>query len=129
VLSLTLGIGANTAIFQLIDTIRLRTLPVQKPQELAYLDLAKGSWRSGWSSTRSARFTYALWESIRTRQQGFSGTLAWSTTRFNLAEGGKERFAEGLFVRGDFFKVLGIPPASGRTFTEQDDQAGCGSPL
>ena len=128
VLSLALGIGANTAIFQLIDAIRLRTLPVQKPQELAYLDLAKGSWRSGWSSTRSARFTYALWESIRTRQQGFSGTLAWSAARFNLAEGGKVRFAEGLFVSGDFFKDLGIPAAIGRTFTEQDDQPGCGSP-
>ena len=78
VLSLALGIGANTAIFQLIDAIRLRILPVQKPQELAYIDMAKGSWRMGWSSTRSARFTYALWESIRTRQQGFSGMLAWS---------------------------------------------------
>jgi putative ABC transport system permease protein len=127
VMSLALGIGANTAIFQLIDAIRLRTLPVQKPQELAYLDLAKGSWRSGWSSTRSARFTYALWVSIRTRQQGFSGTLAWSATRFNIAEGGKVRFAEGLFVSGDFFKVLGVPPAIGRTFTEQHDQSGCGS--
>jgi hypothetical protein len=57
VLSLALGIGANTAIFQLIDAIRLRTLPVQKPQELAYIDLATGSWRSGWQSTRSARLT------------------------------------------------------------------------
>src|SRR6516225_5374125 len=71
VLSLALGVGANTAIFQLIDAIRLRTLPVQKPRELAYLDLAHGSWRMGWSSTRSARFTYALWESIRTQQRGF----------------------------------------------------------
>ena len=59
VLSLALGIGANTAIFQLIEAIRLRTLPVQRPQELAYIDMAKRSWRMGWSSTRSARFTYA----------------------------------------------------------------------
>ena len=57
VLSLALGIGANTAIFQLIDAIRLRTLPVEKPQELAYIDFAKGSRRSGWWSTRSANFT------------------------------------------------------------------------
>jgi putative ABC transport system permease protein len=105
VLSLALGIGANTAIFQLIDAIRLRTLLVQKPRELAYIDLARSSWRSGWQSTRSARLTYALWESIRTRQQGFSGTLAWSATRFNLAQGGQVRFAEGLFVSGDFFNV------------------------
>jgi putative ABC transport system permease protein len=128
VLSLALGIGANVAIFQLIDAIRLRTLPVQKPQQLAYIDLAKGSWQSGWQSSRSARLTYALWESIRTRQQGFSGTLAWSATRFNLAQGGQVRFAEGLFVSGGFFNVLGVPPEIGRTFNPQDDQPGCGSP-
>jgi putative ABC transport system permease protein len=128
VLSLALGIGANTAIFQLIDAIRLRTLPVQKPQELAYLDLARGSWRSGWQPTRSARFTYALWESIRTRQLAFSAMLAWSAMRFNLAEGGKARYAEGLFVSGDFFKVLGVPAEIGRTLTAEDDRPGCGNP-
>lgn len=128
VLSLALGIGANTAIFQLIDAIRLRTLPVQKPQELASIDLAKGSWQLGWSSTRNARFTYALWESIQKRQRGFSETMAWSAARFNLAEGGRVRYAEGLFVSGDFFKVLGIPAAIGRTLSAQDDRPGCGSP-
>jgi predicted permease len=128
VLSLALGIGANTAIFQLIDAIRLRSLPVQKPQELAYVDLARGSWRSGWSSTRSARLTFALWESIRNRQQAFSGMAAWSASRFNLAQAGRVRYAEGLFVNGDFFQVLGIPAEIGRTFTLQDDRQGCGNP-
>jgi len=82
----------------------------------------------GWSSGRRSRLTYALWESILTHQQGFSGMMAWSAMRFNLAQGGKERFAEGLSVSGDFFKVLGVPPVIGRTFTMQDDQPGCGSP-
>jgi hypothetical protein len=72
--------------------------------------------------------TYALWESLRTRQQGFSGTLAWGAARFNLAQGGQVRFAEGLFVSGNFFHMLGIPPEIGRTFSAQDDQPGCGSP-
>ena len=54
VLSLALGIGANIAIFELIDAIRMRPLPVANPQELAYLDFAHGSQRSGWWSTRSA---------------------------------------------------------------------------
>ena len=54
VLSLALGIGANTAIFELIDTVRLRALPVANPQELAYLDYAPNSTRGGWWSTRSA---------------------------------------------------------------------------
>jgi putative ABC transport system permease protein len=124
VLSLALGIGANTAIFQLIDAIRLRTLPVEKPQELGYIDMTRNSWRAGWSSTRSARFTYALWESIRDRQQGFSGIMTWSATRFNLAESGRGRYAEGLFVSGDFFRVLGVPAEIGRTFTAKDDRLG-----
>ena len=57
VLSLALGIGANTAIFQLIDAVRLRTLPIQNPQEMAYIDFARGSFTSGWSTTRSANLT------------------------------------------------------------------------
>ncbi len=128
VLSLALGIGANSAIFQLIDAIRMRTLPVEKPQELAYVDMAKDSWRMGWSSTRNARLTYALWESIRDRQEGFSGMLAWSATRFNLAEGGRARYAEGMFVNGEFFHVLGVPAEIGRTLAAEDDRLGCGYP-
>src|ERR1700712_3280518 len=75
VLSLALGIGANTAIFQLIDAVRLRTLPVHEPRGLGYIDFAKGSMRSGWFSTRSARLTSALWETIRDRQSAFSSVF------------------------------------------------------
>src|SRR5712671_470727 len=89
VLSLALGIGANTAIFQLIEAVRMRTLPIEKPQEMAYIDTAKGSMRSGWYSSRSARFTYSQWEQIQARREPFSGTIAWSATRFNLAQGGE----------------------------------------
>src|SRR6202040_1334189 len=83
VLSLAFGIGANTAIFQLIDAIRLRMLPVGNPQELAYIDFMKDSKRSGWWSTRSANFTSAQWDSVRTHQQAFSGMMAWSAKAFN----------------------------------------------
>ena len=128
VLSLALGIGANTAIFQLIDAVRLRPLPVAKPQELGYLDYAEHSKRSGWWSTRSATFTSANWDSIRRHQQAFSDVIAWSAKQFNLALEGKARYTEGLFVSGDFFRVLGARAAAGRVFTRQDDQPGCGSP-
>jgi putative ABC transport system permease protein len=128
VLSLALGIGANTAIFQLVNAVRLRALPVQRPEELAYVDFAKGSMRSGWFSTRSARFTYTQWEQIRDQQQAFSGIFAWSATRFNLAAGGEARYAEGLFVSGGFFHVLGVQPILGRAFTAEDDRLGCGNP-
>jgi predicted permease len=128
VLSLALGIGANTAIFQLIDAVRLRTLPVEKPQELAYIDFAKGSHKSGRFNTRSSHLTYAQWQQIHERPQAFRGTLAWSATQFNLAPGGESHFADGLFVSSDFFSVLGVSTVLGRTFTAQDDRAGCGSP-
>jgi predicted permease len=128
VLSLALGIGANTAIFQLIDAIRLRSISVGNPQELAYLDFAKYSKRMGWWSTRSSVFTSAQWDSLRAHQEAFSGLVAWSAKGFNLAQGGKAHYAEGLFVNGDFFNVLQIPAAVGRTFTSNDDQPGCGSP-
>src|SRR6266516_3416211 len=80
VLSLALGIGANTAIFQLVDAVRLRTLPVEKPEELTTIDFQRGAMRSGRFSTRSARLTYTLWEQIRTQQQAFASTMAWSAT-------------------------------------------------
>src|SRR5499433_1349978 len=76
VLSLALGIGANTAIFQLLDAVRLRTLPVKAPQELAEVRLAdmKGA-RGG--VHRSSSVTNLIWEQIRERQQAFSGIFAW----------------------------------------------------
>ncbi len=128
VLSLALGIGANTAIFQLVDTIRLKALLVEEPQALAYVNFERGSFRSGWFSTRSARFTYAQWEQIQSQQQAFGGLLAWSATRFNLAVGGQARFAEGLYVSGGFFPVLGVHPLLGRTIAPEDDTSACSSP-
>ena len=127
-LSLALGIGANIAIFELIDAIRMRPLPVANPQELAYLDFAHGSQRSGWWSTRSANFTSKQWDSLQQHQQAFSGTIAWSAQNFNLNPQGKVRFIDGLFVSGDFFNVLQVPAAVGRVFSARDDQPGCGSP-
>src|SRR4029077_17284244 len=107
---------------QLVNAVRLRSLPVQQPGDLAYIDFAKGSNRSGWFSTRSARYTYTMWEQLRDRQQAFSGIFAWSATRFNLATGGEAWYAEGLFVTSDFYRVLGVPPMMGRTFTADDDR-------
>jgi putative ABC transport system permease protein len=128
VASLALGIGANTAIFELVDAIRLKMLPVEKPQELVQIDFEKNSARSGWFSTRSARLTYAQWEQIRSQQQAFSGVVAWSAARFNLTTGGEARYAEGLYVSGEFFRYLGVHPVMGRTFAAEDDSATCSSP-
>lgn len=128
ILSLALGIGANTAIFQLIDAVRLRTLPVKAPQELVEIRMAdmKGA-RGG--VAREPSVTNPIWEQIRARQQqGFSGIFAWGTDSANLAQGGEVRPARMLYVSGDFFNTLGVPPALGRVFTTADDQRGCGAP-
>src|SRR5437879_7290851 len=85
VLSLALGVGANSAIFQLVNAVRLRTLPVANPQELVTIDFAKNSSRSGNWSTRSAHFTSAVWDKLRELSEPFCGLVAWSAIRFNLS--------------------------------------------
>ena len=128
VASLALGIGANTAIFQLIDAIRLRVLPVQKPRELVTIDFTKGSARAGWWSSRSARFTSFHWDQLRSQQKAFTDIAAWSAARFDLTLGGPARFAEGMYVSDNFFRLLGVPAASGRVFSDRDDSRECTSP-
>lgn len=103
-------------------------MPGANPQELGYLDYAEDSKRSGWWSTRSANFTSANWDGIRRNRQAFSDVIAWSAKQFNLTLEGKARYAEGLFVSADFFRVLGARAAIGRVFTADDDRPGCGSP-
>jgi predicted permease len=128
ILSLALGIGANTAIFQLLDAVRLRLLPVKAPQELAEVRLAdtKGV-RGGVFNSSRPMVTNRIWEQIRERQQAFSGISAWGTDNVNLAPGGEVRTARMLYVSGDFFHVLGVQSALGRVFTSADDQRGCGA--
>src|SRR5918911_1408749 len=128
VLTLALGVGANTAIFQLIDAVRLSALPVKDPQQLVGVQLAdtkgqRGSYRSEYPAV-----TNAIWEQIRDRQQAFSGVFAWGQDDFNLSQGGEARLARGLWVSGDFFTVLGVRPELGRLFGSEDDRKGCGSP-
>src|SRR6202165_478899 len=103
VLTLALGIGANTAIFQLIDSIRLRTIPVKNPEQLGTVRIADRHWGSGQFSSKYSQLTFPLWEEIRKRQEAFSEMAVWSNDQYNLATGGEVRFANGLRVSGDFF--------------------------
>jgi putative ABC transport system permease protein len=125
VLTLSLGVGANTAIFQLIDSIRLRTIPVKNPQELGTIRIADRNWGSGQFSSQYSQLTFAMWEQIRKRQEGFSEIAVWSDQQFNLATGGEVRKAKGIRVSGDFFHVLGVEPILGRLLGPEDDQPGC----
>ena len=125
ILTLALGIGANTAIFQLIDSIRLRTIPVKDPQDLGTIRIADRHWGSGNFSSQYSQLTFAMWEQIQKRQEGFADIAAWSEQRFNLATGGEVRYTNGIRVSGDFFHVLGIRPVLGRLLGPEDDQPGC----
>ncbi|MEP7337018.1 MAG: ABC transporter permease [Acidobacteriota bacterium] len=129
VMSLALGIGANMAIFQLLDAVRLRLLPVNAPRELVEVrpnELSTSN-RRGSKSTRYPAITNPLWEQLRERQQSFSSLSAWSTGNFNLAQGGEVRNARMLWVSGEFFPTLGVQASLGRVFTAADDQRGSGA--
>ena len=125
ILSLALGIGANTAIFQLLDAVRLRALPVQHPEQLAIVKIGNFENASGSFSSRYPHFTNPQWELIRTQQQGFSGIFVWAPEQINLAHGGEIRLANVLWVSGEFFDVLGVKPEVGRLLTAADDRRGC----
>jgi len=128
ILSLALGVGANTAIFQLLDAVRLRSLPVARPSQLYNLRIAPGVSRSGNFSGRWPQLTSAQWERIRAEQKAFSKLAVWSSDRVNLASGGETRFAEGLFVSGTFFDTVGVGPLRGRVLGPGDDTPNCSSP-
>jgi putative ABC transport system permease protein len=125
--TLALGIGANTAIFQLLNAVRIRSLPVKDPQELVEIKPTSTVDRRG-SVNRFGTLTNPLWEQIRTREQAFSGMFAFGEDQFNLTQGGEARRAWGMIVSGDFFQVLGVRPLRGRLLTAADDQKGCGPP-
>jgi len=128
ILSLALGIGANTAIFQLLDAVRLRSLPVKDPEELVDIRIVDNPYgRTGDFVSSSPQLTNAIWEQLRDRQQAFSGVAAWSLGRLNLREGGEAQYADVLWVSGGFFETLGVRPILGRLISAVDDVRGCAS--
>lgn len=129
ILSLTLGIGANTAIFQLLDAVRLRSLPVQDPQELVDIRIVDNPYgRTGDFVSHNPQLTNAIWEQLCDKQQAFSGVAAWGLDRLNLREGGEAQYADILWVSGGFFETLGVRPMLGRLISATDDARGCASP-
>ena len=120
-ISLALGIGANTAIFSLINTVMLRMLPVHRPEELAQI-----RFHSPKSPALRRSFTNPMWEQVRDRQDVFSGVFAWSPTTFDLSNGGEVRRIHGIYASGGYFETLGVKAAAGRLLIPGDDRRGCG---
>jgi predicted permease len=124
VLSLALGIGANAAIFSFIDILMLRMLPVEKPDQLLSL-YRTGGWGSGYAS-------YPLYLEFRKHTDLFTGVFARSSTdkvRFDAGHGNSVEYVQREYVTGNYFEVLGVKPAIGRLFKDEDNRIPQGHPL
>ena len=126
VLSMALGIGANTAIFSLIDQLMLRLLPVRDPTELVLLD------RHGihLGNNRGANaFSFPMYQEFAAHNQVFSGVLCRFATPVSMSFSGQTERAWGEMVSGAYFQVLGVGAALGRTITPDDDNSVLGHPV
>ncbi len=123
VLTLALGIGANTAIFSLMNAVMFRFLPVQEPKELVKLEM-QGPART--VPPGDYGFTNAIWEAVRDQQNVFSDSFASSEVQqIDLASAGAVHYINGVFVSGGYFGTLGVRPAAGRLLSTTDDYRGC----
>ncbi len=123
ILSLALGIGANTAIFELLNAVRLRSLPVRDPQQLVEVRVV-GNTQMGLHNAWGV-LTYPLWEQIRDHEESFSGAFAFSSDNLNLGQSDDRRVARVIWLSGEAFPALDVHPIRGRLFTTADDRPGC----
>ena len=126
VLSIALGIGANTAIFSLLDQILLRLLPVREPQQLVLLSM-KGLHYG--NNNGANALSYPMYEDFRKNNQVFTGMFCRYPNDFALTFNGQTERVSGELVSGSYFPVLGVGAAAGRTFTSEEDQKIGGAPL
>jgi predicted permease len=126
VLSLALGIGANTAIFSLLDQVLLRPLPVRDPQQLVLLN-----WQGTFygHSMGEDMLSYPLYREIRDHNQAFGGVLGYHHLMFGVGYQGEMERLPGELVSGNYFDVLGVPAFLGRTFSVHDDRIPGGHPV
>jgi len=114
VLSLSLGIGANSAMFSIVNSLMLRALPVERPDRLALVadDEPVPTW------------SYSVWEQINAHRDLFQDAGAWHGRPLNLAASGRADTVDALFVSGGFFSTLGVRGTLGRLFSPEDDRRG-----
>ena len=128
--SLALGIGANAAMFQLLDTLALRPLPVRNAGELAVVNIANRNTSCCVFNTRYSHLTTAVWERPASRSP--AGILRHDRLEHlplqSPSISGELHLAQTLMVDGDFFSLLGVAPTLGRVLTAADDQRGCRYP-
>jgi predicted permease len=124
VATLALGIGANTAIFEILNAVRLRTLPIARPDELVQLHIVGGNRGYGITDNEFTDFTVPMWQEVKKHHDPLSGVFAWRADATQVDFHGETRRVNLLEVSGDFFNVLGIVPWQGRLI-EPQDETGC----
>jgi putative ABC transport system permease protein len=132
VLTLALGVGANTAIFSLLDQALLRSLPVRVPEQLVVLSATGRAWE-GHSSDNGAgvekSFSYPMYRDLRDRGTAFDGLIATGPAQVGITRNGASDLANAEIVSGNYFSVLGVPAATGRLMSQTDDTTPGGNPV
>src|SRR5216110_2559430 len=126
ILTLALGIGANTAIFTLLDQILLRMLPVKDPPQLVLLEIVGHYYGN---SSGDSVVSYPMYRDFQEHHEVFSGMFCHRFTTASLSFGGQAERVRVELVSGTYFSVLGVHPALGRTLTPDDDRVPNGEPL
>src|SRR5256885_4181308 len=126
VLTLALGIGANTAIFSLTDQVLLRLLPVKAPERLVVFD-GPGAFQG--RTFNDGTFSYPMYRDFRDGNTVLDGVLARFPTALTLMANGQAERVSGELVTGNYFDVLGVRAQIGRTFTPDDDRTPGGHPI
>jgi predicted permease len=126
VLSLALGIGANTAIFTLLDQVLLRLLPVKDPQQLVLLTMRGRHYGSNWGGNM---ISYPMYRDFQDHNEAFTGMFARRAIQTSLTFEGRTERVSAELVSGTFFPVLGVGAFIGRTFSPDDDRTPGGHPL
>ncbi|HXE12867.1 MAG TPA: ABC transporter permease [Bryobacteraceae bacterium] len=125
VLSLAFGIGANTAIFSLVDQVLLRLLPVKNPDQLALLTMRGMHYGSNWGGNA---LSYPMYTDYRDHNQVFSGMFCRFSLDASMGYGNRTERVPAELVSGTYFPVLGVTAALGRTFTSEEDRTPNGEP-
>jgi putative ABC transport system permease protein len=124
--SIALGIGANTAIFTLVDQVLLRTLPVQAPEQLVQVTLDGNHYGNNWGDLSELSYP---WYTALGDQPAFGGVFGRFGYKLNVGSAGQTEETRGEIVTGTYFPVLGVRPALGRLLSPDDDRQRLGHPV
>ena len=125
-MTLALGIGVNAGIFQLMDAVRLRSLPVADPDRLASVESQRR--RSDFIPVRPSDLSFPLWEQVRDHQEAFSSVFAWRTNHVRIGQGDRRAKSRRLWFTAKHSILSEFLRQKGRFFSPEEDKPGCGIP-